>query len=81
MVEIPGCRGDAAVAELAGDDADVHTLGAELGSVGMAEAVGVDALVDSRPGAQTFEHDPAVIVAIRCLGACRRQMAAVRAEV
>jgi len=48
------------VTQLARDDADVHAFGAELGGVGMAEAVGVDAFVDAGPGAQTFEHDPDV---------------------
>ncbi len=50
MIEVAGGRGDAGVAELAGDDGDVHALGAELGGVGVAEAVGADALVDARPG-------------------------------
>ena len=60
MVEVSGGGGDAAVSELAGDDADVDAFGPELGGVGVAESVGVDPLVDSGPGAQTFEHDPDV---------------------
>ena len=62
MVEVPGGSGDAAVAELAGNDADVDALGAELGGVGVAESVGVDALVDPGPGAETLEHDPDVSI-------------------
>ena len=48
------------MAELAGDDGDVDAFGAELGGVGVAESVGVDALVDARPGGEAFEHDPDV---------------------
>jgi len=62
VVEVSGGGGDAAMAELAGDDGDVDALGAELGGVGVAESVGVDALVDTGPGAETFEHDPDVSV-------------------
>jgi len=46
VVKVAGGRGDAAVAKLAGDDADVDTFGAELSGVGVAESVGVDTLVD-----------------------------------
>ena len=81
VVEVAGGGGNTAVAELAGDDGDVDTLDTELSGVGVAESVGLDALVDAGPGAQTFEHDPAVTVAIRSLGACRRQMGPARAEV
>ena len=54
---IAGGGGDAGVAELAGDDGDVYAFGAELGGVRVAEAVGVDALVDAGPGGEAFEHD------------------------
>ncbi len=46
VVEVAGGRGDARVAELAGDDGDVHALGPELGGVRMAEAVGMHSRVD-----------------------------------
>ncbi len=45
------------MAELAGDDGDVDTFGAELGGVGVAEAVSVDALFDAGPVGEAFEHD------------------------
>ncbi len=37
------------MAELARDGGDVHTFGAELGGMGVAEAVSVDALFDAGP--------------------------------
>ena len=57
MVEVAGGGGDAAVSELAGDDANVHALGTQLGGVGMAESVGVDAFVDASSECEAFEHD------------------------
>ena len=42
---------------MAGDDGYVDALGVELGGVRVAEAMGVDALVDAGPGGQAFEHD------------------------
>ena len=65
VVEVACGSGDAGVAELAGDDGDVHAFGAELGGVGVAEAVGVDASVDARPGGETFEHNADVGVGHR----------------
>ena len=44
VVEIVGGRGDAPMAELLGDDPDVHALDPQLGGVGVAKAVGVDPL-------------------------------------
>ena len=57
VVEVAGGGVDAGVAELAGDDGDVDAFGAELGGVGVAEAMGVDALLDARPGGEALEHD------------------------
>ena len=34
--------------------------GAELGGVGVAQAMSMDALVDARPGGGSFQHDPDV---------------------
>ena len=56
VVEVAGGGGDAGVAELAGDDGDVDAFGAELGGVGVAEAVGVDALLDAGPDGEPYEH-------------------------
>ena len=53
------------MAELAGDEGDVDTFGAELSGVRVAESVGVDALVDARPGGEAFEHDPDVSIGHR----------------
>lgn len=44
------------MAELAADDADVHALGAELGGVRVAEAVGVDPLGDPGPLGQAWQE-------------------------
>ena len=60
MVEVAGRCRDAGMAELAGDDGDVHPFSAELGGVGVAQAVGVDPLFDARPSGKAFEHDPDV---------------------
>ena len=57
VVEVASGGRDAGVAELAGDDSDVYAFGAELGGVRVAEAVGVDALVDACPGRQAFEQN------------------------
>ena len=57
MVEITCGGSDAGVAEVAGDDGHVDAFGAELIGVRVAEAVGVDALVDAGPGGKAFEHD------------------------
>ena len=64
VVEVAGGGGDAGVAELAGADGGVDAFGPELAGVGVAEAVGVDALVDAGPGGEAFEHDPDVAAAI-----------------
>ncbi len=47
MVEVASGRRDATVPELLGDDPDVHALGAELGRVRVAQAVGVHAFVNA----------------------------------
>jgi len=60
VVEVPCGGGNSGVAELAGDEGDVDAFGAELGSVGVPQSVGVDALVDTRPGGEAFAHDPDV---------------------
>ena len=57
VVEVAGGSGDAGVAELAGDDGDIHAFSAELGGVRLAEAVSVDAFFDVGPGGEAFEHD------------------------
>ena len=38
-------------------NADVDAFGAELGGVGVAESVGVDAFVDASSECEAFEHD------------------------
>ena len=48
------------MAELAGDDGDVHAFRAELGGVRVAEAVGVDAFFNASPDGEALEHDPDV---------------------
>jgi hypothetical protein len=60
VVEVAGGRCDRGVAELLGDDGDVDAFGAELGGVGVAEAVGVDAFVDAGPAGEALQHDPDV---------------------
>ena len=55
---------------MAGDDGDVHTLGAKLRGVGVAKAVGVNTLVDPRPGGDAFEHHADVGVRHRVAVEC-----------
>lgn len=56
VVEVVDGGEDAAVAELPRDDGDVDAFGAELGGVGVAEAVGVDALGDAGASSERGEH-------------------------
>ena len=42
---------------MTGDDGDVDAFSVKLSGVRVAEAVGVDALVDARPGGEAFEYD------------------------
>jgi len=62
VVEVAGGGGDGGVAELFGDDADVHAFGAELRGVGVTKSVRMDTLVDTGPGGQAFEQPPDVSV-------------------
>lgn len=56
MVQVSDRGQDGAVSELLGDDADVESLLTELRGVRVAEAVGVDALVDVGEACQRREQ-------------------------
>ncbi len=56
MVQVAGGRRDAAVAELFGDNADVHTFGPELGGMRVAKAVGVDPFLDRRLASKPWQE-------------------------
>ncbi len=63
VVEVAGGGGDGRVAELAGDDGDVDAFGAELSGVGVAQAIGMHALLDARALGKAFEHHADVRIA------------------
>ena len=58
VAEVAVGDGEAGVAELALDEVDRVALFGEFGGVGVAEAVGVDPLVDPSLGAQAGEELP-----------------------
>jgi hypothetical protein len=60
VVQVADGRGNRGVAELLGNDPDIHPLGAQLGGVGVAEAVGVDPLGDPRLGSELAHQPPDV---------------------
>ena len=55
MAQVAIGRGERAVAELLLDDVDRHSLGRELGGVGVAQAVGMDALLNPCLGREAGE--------------------------
>ena len=60
MVKVAGRRGDAGVAELLGDDADVDALGAKLGGMRVPQAMSVDVLLDAGPDRKAGQQTPDV---------------------
>jgi hypothetical protein len=58
VIEVVGGSRDRGVAELLGDDADVHALFAKLGGVCVAQAVGVHALGDAGTTGQFGQPPP-----------------------
>lgn len=57
MIEVDGCGRDVRVPELLRDDADLDALGAEFRGVGVAQAMGVDALLDAGLAGEAREQD------------------------
>ena len=56
MIQISRRSRNIRMTQLLRDNGDIHAFRSKLGSVGMAKAVGMNSLVNSRSLAKPFEH-------------------------
>ena len=75
MVEVASGRRDTAVAELLGDDPDIHAFGAEPGVVRVAKAVCVDTFVDPGHAPKPRQEHAHIGVARSTAGECAEDRA------